>query len=175
MKKSLYFALASAVSALILSGCANQQPVEPIPEPEPVKLVDRSVAGVTVTYANESVANAVKVVGARLNSTERFPKLTFALLNMTQTKFPVEYQIQWIDKDGAPLQSSSAWLQTTLTGSAGKPVVSMGRSADAVSALITVRFPENVEIFVPTPDPVEQKKLEEEYIRNFYATQAPQS
>lgn len=175
MTKSFSFALAAAAGALILSGCANQQPVQPVPEPEPVQLVDRSVAGVTVTYASESVANAVKVVGTRLNTADRFPKLTFALLNMTQTKFPVEYQIQWVDKDGAPLQSSSAWLQTTLTGSTGKPVVSMGRSADAASALITVRFPENVEIFVSTPDPVEQKKLEEEYIRNFYANQAPQS
>ena len=165
--------LVSALAGtLILTGCANRQPVqapEPVPEVEPVKLVESPLPNVRVTYADERAAGAVKVLNVRCAKTQRFPKLTFELVNVTQVKLPVEYKVQWVDADGAPLQSTAAWQQAVLSGSEAKPVVSIGRAQEAAAAYLTVRFPVNVELYVPTPDPVEKAKIERQVIDDYNA------
>ena len=163
MKKLAY--LATAAVALSLMGCATDEPaqMQTAPEPAPVELIDTSVPNVRIAYENEKVATALKVVNVRMTKNGVFPKLVFQLLNYTKTKFPVEYKVQWLDMDGAPLQSTAAWQQTTVAAQEAKPVVSMGR------AQITIRFPNNVEIYVPTPDPVEKMRIEREVIDEYNA------
>lgn len=169
MKKLAY--LATAAVALSLVGCATDEPaqIQTAPEPAPVELIDTSVPNVRIAYENEKVATALKVVNVRMTKNGEFPKLVFQLLNYTKTKFPVEYKVQWLDMDGAPLQSTAAWQQTTVAAQEAKPVVSMGRATNAVSAQITIRFPNNVEIFVPTPDPAEKMRIEREVIDEYNA------
>lgn len=150
----------------MLAGCATDQPA-PQPAPEPVQLVDNSVPGVNITYADEQVATTVKVMTPRITRNGRFPKLVFQLVNFSQVKLPIEYKVQWVDADGAPLQSSAPWLQTTLSGTEAKPLVSLGKAADAAACHVTVRFPTNVEIYVPTPDPVEQMRIERQVIDEY--------
>ncbi len=170
MKKIL--TVTATVGVLMLAGCATNEPAPtptPQPEPAPIQLVDTSVKNVRITYADEQVATAIKAMNARITKKDAFPKLVFQLVNLTQTKLPIEYKIQWLDQDGAPLQSSAAWLQATLTGMEVKPIVSLGKSVDAQSAQVTVRFPQNVEIYVPTPDPVEQMQIERQVIDDYNA------
>lgn len=169
MKKRIY--LTVAVSALALAGCATDEPVQVQNEPAaaPIELIDTSVPNVRIAYENEKVVTALKVVNVRMTKTGAFPKLVFQVLNYTKTKFPVEYKVQWLDMDGAPLQSTAAWQQTTVAAQEAKPLVSMGRATNAVSAQITVRFPTNVEIYVPTPDPVEKMRIEREVIDDYNA------
>lgn len=168
MKKIL---CASAIAgAMLLAGCANQQVIPAAqPEPEPIQLVDTSVPGVRVSYADEQVATAMKVMNARIVRKDVLPKLAFELVNFTQVSFPIEYKVQWSDSDGAPLQSSAAWLQTTLSGMEAKPIVSLGKATNAATANITIRFPSNVQIYVPTPDPVEKMRIEKQVIDEYNA------
>lgn len=166
MKKTT---LVAAVAAALLAGCATQEPPVAQPEPKPIELVDTSVSNVRITYANEQVAMAMKAMNVRMIKDGTFPKLVFQLVNFTQAKFPVEYKVQWLDRDGAPLQSTAPWLQTTLTGMEAKPLVSLGKSVDAQSAQVTIRFPQNVEIYVPTPDPAEQLRIERQVIDDYNA------
>lgn len=167
MKRFLPIA-AAASAALIMAGCASTQPPQE-PLPEPIQLVDTSVPNLRVTYADEQVAQCVKVMTARVVKKGQFPKVAFQLVNFTQAKFPIEYKIQWVDEDGAPLQSTAPWLQTTLSGSEAKPISSLGKSVEAFAALVTIRFPTSVEIYVPTPDPVEQMRIERQVIDDYNA------
>lgn len=168
MKKIL--TVTAALGTMMLAGCATNTPAPaPQPAPEPVQLVDTSIANIRITYANEQVATAVKALNARIKKDGTFPKLVFQMVNFTQAKFPIEYKVQWLDADGAPLQSTAPWLQTTLTGMEAKPVVSLGKSDEAHSAQITIRFPQNVEIYVPTPDPVEKMRIERQVIDEYNA------
>lgn len=50
-----------------------------------------------------------------------------------------------------------------------KAIVSLGKSVDAAAATVTIRFPQNVEIYVPTPDPVEQMRIERQVIDEYNA------
>ena len=167
MKKILAI---GAAAAMMLAGCATNQPAKSQqPAPEPVKLVDTSVPNVRISYSDEQVATALKAMNVRLVKDGRFPKLAFQLVNFTQAKFPIEYKIQWLDIDGAPLQSTAPWLQTTITGMEAKAIVSLGKSVDAAAATVTIRFPQNVEIYVPTPDPVEQMRIGRQVIDEYNA------
>ncbi len=166
MKKVLTI---SALSVALLAGCAANQPVAPQPEPEPIQLVDTSYQNVRISYANEQVATAMKVLNARIVRKGALPKLTFQLVNFSQAKYPIEYKVQWVDEDGMPLMSTAPWLQTTLTGMEAKPIGSIGKSVNAKAAHITIRFPTNVEIYVPTPDPVEKMRIERQVIDEYNA------
>jgi uncharacterized protein YcfL len=164
--------LAAALTALLIAGCATneQLPQElPMPAPAPVELVDTSVPNLKISYADENVARSVKVLNARVVKKGQFPRVAFEIVNFTQVKFPIEYKVQWCEADGTPLQSSAPWLQTTLSGTEAKPVGSMGKSVDAVFANVTIRFPTNVQIFVPTPDPVEQMRIEQQVVNDYNA------
>lgn len=165
MKKVLV--LAAAVSAVLLSGCATEQPA--VVQEEPVQLVDRSVPNVTFTYATESIARGVKALNARIVQSGQFPKLTFELVNFTQAPYPIEYRIQWMDADGAPVLTTAPWLQTNLSGMEVKPIASLGKQVNAKAAIVTFRFPTSVEIYVPTPDPVEQMRIERQVIDDYNA------
>lgn len=170
MKKSV--PLLIALSAALLAGCATDQPLqnEPVPEVKaPVQLVDRSVPNVEITYSSEPVAVVMKVMNVRLTKLGVFPKLVFHAVNFTQTKFPIEYKVQWLDADGAPLPTSAPWLQTTLSGMEAKPLSAIGKSVDAKAVKLTVRFPSNVEIYVPTPDPMEKMRIERQVIDDYNA------
>ena len=166
MKK--LFLVSAAAGALLLGGCAADQPAV-APEPEPIQLVDASVPGVRISYASEQVATATKVMNARIIRKDAVPKLAFELVNFTRASIPVEYKVQWVDVDGAPLQSTAAWQQTTVSGMEAKPVVSIGKSTSAATAYVTVRFPTSVEIYVPTPDPVEKMRIERQVIDEYNA------
>lgn len=166
MKKIL--TVTATLGTMLLAGCATNEPA-PQPAPEPVQLVDNSVPNIRITYANEQVATTVKTLNAHIIKKGALPKLVFQIVNFTQAKFPIEYKVQWLDEDGAPLQSTAPWLQTTLSGMEAKPVVSLGKSVDAHAAQITIRFPQNVEIYVPTPDPVEKMRIERQVIDEYNA------
>ena len=156
--------LALACGALVLCGCQTPAPVS-APEPEPLLLSANVAPGVAVHYDHELVASALEVVRANINASGRLPKLTFQIRNKISQRYPIEYRIEWLDADGAPLMVSSAWQQVTLSGNAIRAVTSMGKSPDAKTVNIALRIPQPVEIFVPEPDPMEQMKMQEEYNR----------
>lgn len=146
MKKTT---LLMALSALIIGGCATTQPTEPIP----VVLDVTPAPGIEVNFADSNVANALVVLSGSITQVGTLPKLTLQLKNITQIKLPLEYQVVWLDKDGAPLTTSSAWQQLTMTGNAARALMSIGKSPEAKQCLVSIRFPVSVEIFVPAPDP----------------------
>lgn len=166
MKPIRLAALSAAASAALLlsAGCTTPPLPEPSTAADPVPALTAQVApAVTVHYDNELVARALQVVNASMTKSGQLPKLAFSIRNKISERYPIEYQIEWRDADGAPLLVSSAWQQVTLTGNADKAVQSIGKSVNARSAAITIRIPQQVEIYVPEPDPVEQMKMQQQY------------
>lgn len=164
MKK---FSIVLLSGAFILSGCSTmkeQLSASPA-EVEPILLSANVAQGVSVHYESELVARALQVVNAKIDTKERLPKLSFQIRNLISQRYPIEYRIEWLDSNGAPLMISSAWQQVTLSGNAIRAVLSIGKSVDAKSVNIALRIPQPVEIFVPEADPMEQMKMQEEYNR----------
>ena len=153
MQKGLFVLAVGAM--FVLGGCA-QQPTEPVPEPQPPELVSKVAPDVLVSYENECVSRALSVRSARIVRDGVVPKLIFTIRNNVSDRYPIEYQVEWRDGDGAPIMVSKAWLRVILTGNADKAVVNMAKMKDAVSVAITIRLPREVEIFVPEVDPVQQ-------------------
>lgn len=152
---------------LILCGCATNTPpaAAPAQAPEPLLLSANVAPGVAVHYESELVAQALQVVGANINTSNRLPKLSFQIRNKISQRYPIEYRIEWLDANGAPLIVSSAWQQVTLSGNAIRGIQSIGKSPEAKSVNIALRIPQPVEIFIPEPDPMEQMKMQQEYNR----------
>lgn len=157
MKKLL---LALFTSSLVLCACKTTVPAAP---PEPLLLSANVAPGVTAHYDNEIVAQALEVVRANINTSGRLPKLSFQIRNKISQRYPIEYRVEWLDSDGAPLLVSTAWQQVTLSGNSIRGIQSIGKSPDAKSVNISLRIPQPVEIFVPEPDPMEQMKMQQQY------------
>ena len=169
--RKVVIALGSCIALMMLTGCATNksQSVEELAVATPIQMIDTSVENITVTYATETVASTVKVMTQHIVKNGQFLKVVFQLVNVSQSKLPVEFKVQWLDRDGAPLTTTAPWLQTTVSGMEAKAAYSIGKSVDAVAASISVRFPENVQIYVATPDPVEQMKLEQQVVNEYNA------
>lgn len=160
MKKII---LCSAVALTLLGGCATNEPQQvPQAQPEPVLLDVSPAQNVHVTFADENIARGVAVMTARIGQVGTLPQLTLVVKNVTQLKFPIEYQIEWTDENGTPLMTSAAWQRITLTGNMKKSLSNIGKSQDARIANVAIRFPVDIEIYVPEPDPMAQMKLQQE-------------
>ncbi len=139
---------------LLLCGCAAPS----MPEP----LIVEAAPGVSVHYDNELVARALQVTNAKLVTNERLPKLVFSVRNLISERYAIEYQIEWRNEYGAPLQQSNAWLQAMLTGNAEKAVQSIGKSAEAKSAVIAIRVSQITGSYVPEADSVEVMRMQQD-------------
>lgn len=163
-KHSFAVAAAASAAALLLAACTTPPLPGPSTAADPVPALSAQVApNVTVHYDNELVARMLQVVNAGITKSGQLPKLAFSIRNLQSNRYPIEYQVEWRDADGAPLLVSSAWQQVTLTGNTDKAIQSIGKSVNARSAAITIRVPRATEIFNPEPDPVEQMRLQQQY------------
>ena len=142
--------LSMLLLALALCACVRQEQ-----QLQPVQLEDHSHPQITVVYGSESEQACVRVERKTLDDSGKLPRCIIHLKNLTKVKLPVEYQFSWLDAYGAPLQSSSAWQRVTLAQNGEKSLVDMGKSPEARTVIFYLRFPTDVQIWVPTPDPVQ--------------------
>lgn len=135
----------------VLSACAQTN--NAVTALEPIVLEDRSHPLITIIYGSEVEYNAVKVMDRQLDATGNLPRVIVRLKNVIPNKVPFEYQCSWEDEFGAPLITSSAWQRITLPQNGEKVVVDMGKSIKAKKVTVHFRFAQDVQIWVPTPDP----------------------
>lgn len=147
-----------ALMASLLTGCvATTENVVP-----PVVLEDTSLPGLTIVYGSEDMARSVGVVKPQIIQEGGLMRLTGSIKNLTQYSFPIEYQIIWSDGVGGALPYAPSWQRVTLPGRAQKPFSNFGKDKRAAMATINFRFPKDIEIFVPEPDPMELMKYQQE-------------
>lgn len=139
--------------ALALCACVKQE--QQPQQPQAVQLEDRSHPRITVVYGGEAEQACVRVERKTLDDSGNLPRCIIQLKNLTTSRLPIEYQFAWLDAYGAPLQSSSAWQRVTLAQNGEKSLVDMGKSPEASTVTFYLRFPTDVQIWVPTPDPVQ--------------------
>lgn len=145
-----------AIMTLILCACSKEEPPVQV-----ISLEDRSHPQITIVYASEDVAHYVEIVDKNMDLSRNLPRSIIRVKNRSAASLPLEYQFVWLDDYGAPLLSRSAWQRTTLPQNGEKSFADMGKSPLAKTVTFYVRFPNDVEIWVPTPDPVEMMKQQQ--------------
>lgn len=137
--------------ALTLCACGKQEPqIQPV-----VSLEDRSHPQITVIYGGEAERTCVRVESKAFDNSGNLPRCILRLKNLTKSQLPIEYQFSWLDAHGAPLLSSPAWQRATLGQNGEKSLVNLGKSPQASSVTFHLRFPTDVQIWVPSPDPAQ--------------------
>lgn len=145
-----------AIMTLILCACSKEEPPVQV-----ISLEDRSHPQITIVYASEDVAHYVEIVDKNMDLSRNLPRSIIRIKNRATASLPLEYQFVWLDGYGAPLLSRSAWQRTTLPQNGEKSFADMGKSPLAKTVTFYVRFPKDVEIWVPTPDPVDMMKQQQ--------------
>lgn len=145
-----------AIMTLMLCACSKEEP--PV---QTISLEDRSHPQITVVYASEDVAQCVEIADRNMDMSRNLPRCIIRVKNRAAASLPIEYQFVWLDSYGAPLLSRSAWQRTTLPQNGEKSFADMGKSPLAKTVTFYVRFPKDVEIWVPTPDPVDMMKQQQ--------------
>lgn len=141
-----------AVLALFaVTACTQAQPEAPAPAP--IILEDRSHPQISIVYGSEAEYHVVKIMDKQMDLSGNLPRVVVRLKNTVPNKVPFEYQCSWEDEFGAPLITSSAWQRVTLPQNGEKVIVDMGKSVKAKKVTIHLRFPKDVQIWVPAPDP----------------------
>lgn len=156
MKRTLAFCLFASV--LGLSGCQSTSE----PQVTPAALEDQSIPNLTIIYGSQPVAHSLGFINGRVQRDGQLMKLTGSVKNLTEGTFPIEYQVVWLDADGAPLMNAPSWTRVTLNPRAEKPVVSIAKETRGSKAIVTFKVPADVQIFIPEPDPVEVMKYQQE-------------
>ena len=89
-------------------------------------------------------------------SSSDLPRCIVRVVNLTQQRVPLEYKVVWEDQYGAPLLYTAAWQRTPVAETGEKTIVNMAKTPGAARATVTLRFPVDVQIWVPEPDPAQQ-------------------
>ena len=134
------------VMIMALCACAKQ-------EPQPLPLVVDPHPQIRVVFGNECVRSCLDIANATVDTSSDLPRCIVRVVNLSQQKVPLEYKVVWEDRYGAPLLFTSAWQRTPVAESGEKTIVNMAKTPGAVRATVTLRFPEDVQIWVPEPDP----------------------
>ncbi len=156
MKKNL-LALFAATSLLV--GCASQEPVVPS-----APLEETPQSDIKIIYGLQELANSVKVIEPKVFLDGRLYKFTGSLKNLTSAEFPVEYQVIWKAADGGAAQSPSSWQRVTLYPRSEKPITAIAKDINARSVIVTIKLPQDLQIFIPAPDPIEYENYRRNYI-----------
>lgn len=158
MKKTCIACLA-VVS--LLAGCANQQPTIPS-----APLEEMVQANLKIIYGTPTLANAIKFVEGNVFQDGRLYKCVGSFKNLTSSEFPIEYQVTWKDANGGSVQSPSSWQRVTMYPRSEKPITAIAKDVTARSAIVTIKLPQDLQIFIPAPDPIEYENYRRNYIEN---------
>lgn len=152
------FALCLLAASLVLSGCQSTN----VPQITPAALEDQSIPNLTIIYGSQPLAQSLGFINGRVQRDGKLMKLTGSVKNLTEGTFPIEYQVSWVDADGAALMNSPSWNRVTLNPRAEKPIVSLAKEMRGSKAIVTFKVPADIQIFIPEPDPVEVMKYQQE-------------
>lgn len=148
MKTKLLLAMAVMLS---LGGCASNNTEQEVQVP----LEIRSNPQLAIIYSDEMAARALVPMSINVDNSQKLPRAVVRMKNRATIDVPMEYQVQWEDAYGAPIQTKAAWQRMVMPANAEKTIVNLGKSEDAKTATIHIRLATDVEIWVPYPDPVE--------------------
>ena len=143
--KSKFAAILVMVAALC--GCTKQAPLPLVIDPH---------SQIRVIFGNDDVRNCLDVINAAVDTSSDLPRCIIRVVNLTQQRVPLEYKVVWEDQYGAPLLYTAAWQRTPVAETGEKTIVNMAKTPGAARATVTLRFPVDVQIWVPEPDPAQQ-------------------
>lgn len=135
------------IMVMALCACAKQEPLPLVVDPHPQ---------IRVIFGNESVRNCFDITNAVVDTSSDLPRCIVRVVNLTQQRVPLEYKVVWEDQYGAPLLYTAAWQRTPVAETGEKTIVNMAKTPGAARATVTLRFPVDVQIWVPESDPAQQ-------------------
>ncbi len=157
----------SAVSAIIvvaalalLAGCyttpttgSSPGPASPgtigtqYPGPEPVVIadqqketVDDSYPGLKRVIASKYLLDSVKVIDPKIGEKGNFARAQVTVENLTQDRYELEYQYQWVDLDGFAVGNTRPWQRFALGPKELRNIYEMALEQGAKKAIFTVRL-----------------------------------
>lgn len=96
---------------------------------------------VLVVYGDEALRDNVVVLRTNVDFSGTFPTCVVTIQNLSGYIFPVEYQFQWLNENGAPLHNTPAWFPASLSPNMVKTVSSVAKSQNAAKVEFIIRAP----------------------------------
>lgn len=146
MKSLLGTIIALFTATVMTTGCST------VSQPEPglntnsnqeiiqTRAVDTSYPPLKRVIASDYLLGYISVVNPKLGQTGNFSKAQVTVQNLTQNRYEVEYQYQWLDQGGFEVGSPRPWKRFILGPKEAKIFSEMALRQDAKQAIFTVRL-----------------------------------
>lgn len=92
-----------------------------------------------VTFETNGLGRRIELGQARFRASGRYTMMEVQAQNVSSRDARIEYKIDWFDRDGFSVQATSTWQSLTLSPRSFEPIRSVGQTAGAYSARLTIR------------------------------------
>ena len=107
------------------------------------KAVDESDERARLILGQDLLRGRIKLENPRFRKVGKFTETAVQVINQTENRFELEYQLVWRDDDDFEV-SSSAWKRFTLTGYDQESIQAIANRPEASRITVTVRLPDQV-------------------------------
>lgn len=92
-----------------------------------------------INWESNGLGRRIELGQARFRPSGRYSMVEVQAQNVTSRDQTIEYKIDWFDRDGFSVQTSSNWQRLSLSPRAYEAIRSVGQVANAHWARLTIR------------------------------------
>ncbi|MBX3430243.1 MAG: DUF1425 domain-containing protein [Hyphomonadaceae bacterium] len=92
-----------------------------------------------VNFETNGLGRRIELGPARFRAQGRYTMVEVQAQNTSSRDARIEYKIDWFDRDGFSVQTTSSWQSLTLSPRSFEAIRSVGQTAGAYSARLTIR------------------------------------
>lgn len=131
------------VGLALLAGCKSPPP-DPNAALDPgAPAIEESDPRARLILGQDVLRGRIKLESPRFRKVGNFTQTAVQVVNQSEDRFELEYQLVWRDDDDFEV-SSSAWKRFTLPGYEQEAIQAIANRPEASQITVTVRLPDQV-------------------------------
>lgn len=109
----------------------------------PVRADNGAPSRAELVTGSARLEGRVELGPARFRKAGVLTRAQVRVRNLTETRFTLEYKVDWRDADGFEVTTARSWHRFTLTPHQTRSFSSVGKTPEATSIVFTVRLPDD--------------------------------
>ncbi|WP_462326724.1 DUF1425 domain-containing protein [Desulfobaculum sp.] len=130
------------LSAVALGGCVQRtsNKGQALTTDVQTKHVIYAEGRAKLVVGDKALLDNLALTNVHFGKVGNFTRATVTLQNLADTYYHIEWNVQWLDREGFPVESYSVWQQEDMTPNMLQPVKFVGKHPDAWGFVINVRM-----------------------------------
>lgn len=147
MKLNLFTPLFKVITPIVLAvsmiACQSVATVAENPGFEKQKTLDDTHPRARLVLGSERLVGNIRMANIKFRKVGLFTQAQVGIQNLSDTRYSLEYKVEWEDENGFMLDQSGVWHRFTLAPTQIDTVTATGKIAEAYKVVFTVRLPDD--------------------------------